>query len=80
VVSGGDNEDAATEERISQILSEAHAAMQKKHTDEQVIVTIFISSSFRKFSRFHPPLCRRDLPDRQVAEQLAILSLEARYM
>jgi len=36
VVSGGDNEDAATEERISQILSEAHAAMQKKHSDEQV--------------------------------------------
>ena len=36
VVSGGDNEDAATEERISQILSEAQAAMQKKHSDEQV--------------------------------------------
>lgn len=38
-MSGGDSEDAATEERITQILSEAHAAMQKKHADEQVIVT-----------------------------------------
>ena len=36
MVAGGDNEDAATEERISQILSEAQAAMQKKHSDEQV--------------------------------------------
>ena len=36
MVSGGDNEDSATEERISQILSEAQAAMQKKHSDEQV--------------------------------------------
>ena len=40
VVSGGDNEDAATEERISQILSEAQAAMQKKHSDEQVLLSI----------------------------------------
>jgi len=40
VVTGGDNEDAATEERISQILSEAQAAMQKKHSDEQVYDTI----------------------------------------
>jgi len=38
VVPGADSEDAATEERISQILSEAQAAMQKKHTDEQVYV------------------------------------------
>ena len=36
MVPGADSEDAATEERISQILSEAQAAMQKKHTDEQV--------------------------------------------
>ena len=40
-MSGGDNEDAATEERISQILSEAQAAMQKKHTDEQVHTSRF---------------------------------------
>ena len=38
MVPGADSEDAATEERISQILSEAQAAMQKKHTDEQVYV------------------------------------------
>jgi len=37
-VSGGEHEDAATEERISQILSEAQAAMQKKHSDEQVCI------------------------------------------
>ena len=42
VMSGGDNEDAATEERISQILSEAQAAMQKKHTDEQVSSSRFV--------------------------------------
>jgi len=35
-MSGGEIEDTATEERISQILSEAQAAMQKKHSDEQV--------------------------------------------
>ena len=41
VMSGGENEDTATEERISQILSEAQAAMQKKHSDEHVSTIVF---------------------------------------
>jgi hypothetical protein len=40
VVSSNDIDDVATEERISQILSEAQAAMRKKQTDEQVCLSV----------------------------------------
>jgi len=43
-MSGGDNEDTATEERISQILSEAQAAMQRKHSDDQVCTVSGLSA------------------------------------